>query len=239
MTHWSRGESTVLEEARDGLPTSEAPVTPPDGPTETPPDAPIREHEPTYQSDLRGLVALARQRETMTPPPEPMSLDAPPSVREAIRAAGALLPTRAPLDHPLRRVAVGAIAIAVIGIGLGAMRRSTRSDRPAEPVTPVTESATPVPPQPEAPTVAAPEAPTRVDEAPSHSEPQPPATIAKATPAPASPHPASRRRPSAPAPSATPAPVPTTPPELPSLMEAITDAVRSSPTAGATAPNHR
>src|SRR6185312_5941333 len=56
--------------------------------------------EPGYQSDLRELIALAQRRPC---PEEPaIGLDAPPSVREAIRLSDGLLPapSEPPPEHP-------------------------------------------------------------------------------------------------------------------------------------------
>ncbi len=210
----------------------------------------VREHEPTYQSDLRGLIALSQRRDVPATPEEPMCLDAPPSVREAIRATGALLPTAAPA--PVRRVRLAAlpvIALAIVGVTLAAARRTAHWDRPAPPVTPVASSSSPIPPFAEAfsplstpSSVATNEPWSLIDSASSVPAPPPAApVIATAIPAHApppapSPPPPPRRAiavapppvTAAPAPPAPPAPA--TLPELPSLMDAITDAVRSSPT---------
>ena len=194
--------------------------------------------EPTYACDLRHLVALASGSTTTSDADALISLTAPPSVREAIRlTSGALpaLPAEAPpaphrADAPpasvappptprrtlrlaaLTLAAVPVVALALVGATLASTRSADRSRE--EPQPPATGPAIEPPRLAEASMSLPP--PVQVIEPPSSS----PAAggLRRAAPA-------STIRPPRPKPTASAAPA--APPEPPSLMQAITDAVRS------------
>jgi hypothetical protein len=205
--------------------------------------------EPAYQSDLRELIALAQRRpgheEHVT------GLDAPASVREAIRLSDGLLP--APRELPQERprdateadtgaarrraplVLVPVIAVAAAG-ALFAYARSGRSAATTSAPPPSAEAPEPSPVPVIALTLDRPEAPVSTPEA-QHASPL--ESVAPAIPKPA---PATAARPLRPRPQpvATPhhprAAATATPPpaesasaasEPPSLMQAITEAVRA------------
>jgi len=196
--------------------------------------------EPAYESDLHGLIALARAGAQETPHEEVIGLEAPASVREAIRLAEALLPPPVAVPVaavPARRLRVAAlpvIALAIVGVVLSVARGSRGSgDSPELPPPMAREEPSVVhviaaPPEPPvAPAMALVVEPAPADQAPSIPTPAPaPAVrpIARAQPAVAS-----RPRPNTAAPSAAAALDP------PSLMQAITEAVRS----GARSSEHR
>jgi len=194
--------------------------------------------EETYQRDLRDLAA--RSRETLAPPPllaDAVGLEAPASVREAIRLADTLIPVAQPEplllaalgigDPPpprARRLAVAAVLTTGALAGALVWRMEARAPMPprevaAAAVVAVRAVEMPAPEDRPAPVVATP--PPRV-EAPHVVTPtrQVPVMVAKP-------------RPIKPASSAAPA-EPSGPTAQPTLMEAIVSSVaaRRAPTGG-------
>jgi hypothetical protein len=193
------------------------------------------ELEQTYQRDLRSLAA--RTRETLAPPPPPgtVSLEAPASVRAAIRLADTLVPVARLEPAPVVAPAPGApargrpvvLAVVVLSGALGGalvwqaegrVRQAPAAAaqleavlRPAE--TPVPERVKPV---------VATSAPARV-EPPAHA----------ATPSRRAPALVAKPRPTKPAPAAAATAEPAKVAQ-PTLMEAIVDSVasRRAPTGG-------
>jgi hypothetical protein len=223
-------------------------------PLEGPPPlehARCHEIEPTYQSDLRGLIALARSRAKPLEPSadDDVGLDAPPSVREAIRLAGALLPAPLParlaplrVAHRRRSVlaALPIAAVVVTGVAIGATLASRHgAAAPALPLSAVSEYlAQPAVVEPFVPLAAETSAPPAPAPPPSSRVPAPapapaPTPVPPPKPSPPRPAPAAVARPHAPAPATPPPPVTTAPPDPPSLMQAIKDAVHAPPKSAA------
>lgn len=194
-------------------------------------EEPPREQESAYQSDLRSLIALACAGVKAPPREETDALDAPLSVREAIRLTEALLP--APPAAPRRRLRRTALPLlALAGAGAVVQGWQLVGHPPALPAVTVT----PTPALVEV--LASPLAAARVTEPEPEPLLDPEASDRPPTPEPtvqplaARPQPAVASRPRTAAVRAsttTPAPPVTAAPEPPSLMQAITDAVRSGP----------
>lgn len=192
---------------------------------------PTQEHEPTYQSDLQTLIALASARMKAASPVETDALDAPLSLGEATRLTEALLPAPPARRRRLRVAALPLLALAgagaVVQISQLAGQRRSRPP-PAIPATlpPALVETIAAPIATTSMAVAEPE-PYRIPEPSVH--PKTPASPVQ--PLPARPQPAIvLRSPTADvrASTSTPTASVTAAPEPPSLMQAITDAVRSS-----------
>jgi hypothetical protein len=177
---------------------------------------PPRAAEPSYESDLRELIARSCSS-LPVPPRDEASVDVPPSVREAIRRAGGLLPLAAPPpSRRLRLAALLVVGLALAGIALGAPRGPRRA---AAPPAPPAAEALPAPPAVAEEALPSPPAPpSAVEPAPERSPDQRPLPGRRPIPA------AARLRAGAAGTAA-----PTTPPDLPTLMQAITDAVKTRP----------
>jgi hypothetical protein len=185
--------------------------------------------EETYQRDLRDLAA--RSRETLAPPPMPedaVGLEAPASVREAIRLADTLIPVAQPEPlllaalaigdpppHWGRRVAVAAVLTAGALAGVLVWHAEGRAPMPAQQAAAAAVAAVTVatPVEVPAPVVATP-APVRIEA---------PRVVASARPVTAI---VARPRAVKPAAVASAAPPPA-PTAQPTLMEAIVDSVVS------------
>ena len=197
--------------------------------------------EPAYQSDLRSLLEQARTPTRAAQDEEESCVEIPPSVREAIRNAEAPLFSEqvlaastaagtAPRRPRLKLAALPVIALALIGVVIGSAQGSRLDQAALAPTPPpVTRAADAPPAIVEA--VAPPQQPattlsTRPTAQAAVAHPANAAPSARPSPARPPPAVAARPRPTA---SAAPAPSPAPAPDPPSLMQAITNAVRSGP----------
>ena len=196
-------------------------------------ELPPCEHEPTYQSDLHSLVALTYAGVRAARSEEPDVPDAPLNVEEAVRLTEALLP--APPAAPRRRMRVAALPLLALA-GAGVIVQGSQLVRDASPLPMPAVTTTRATALVEA--VSSPLAATSVAvvEPEPHRDPEAsvraptPASTIQPIPARSQPTATSHPRPaSLLASTTTPAPSVTTVPESPSLMQAITDAVRSGP----------
>ncbi len=190
--------------------------------------------EPPYQSDLRALLERAQMATRSAPRASESCVEVPPSVREAICHAEApifseQLRARIEARRPrLRLAAFPVIALALVGVILRAGQRldepgAARLVPPASPLTTQTPSGIDaVVPSPEQPIAVAAE-PTARDPI---ARPVPPGPPARSVLAPPRPLPTAAR----PHATASPTSAPTAERDPPSLMQAITNAVRSGAT---------
>jgi hypothetical protein len=211
----------------------EQPIETPDA-TEGAPPVEHRQcrEEPTYQSDLRNLIALAcAGAKEADRPEETDASDASLNVEEAVRLTEALLPAQQ--AAPRRRLRVAALpllALACAGVvvqGSQLVRDASTLPPPAETSAPATASVEDVA-APLAATSAATAEPEPHRDPEGSARPPTPALTVQPILARSPPAAASRPRTAAfRASTSTPVLSVTTASEPPSLMQAITEAVRS------------